>query len=152
MPPKPAETAATPPAGLTRGRGRRSDETAAVLRPIIDTLCHGLTRLWRNNVGVLPDRTGRPVAYGLGSHGGRSMPGTSDAIGLHSLTITPDMVGRKIAAFVAIETKDLARLTPQQRAFLLNVHRMGGIAGCARSIDEARRIIEQGPWLPPIGL
>lgn len=98
------------------------------------------------------DRNGRPVAYGLGSEGGRALPGTSDAIGLHSLTISPEMVGRQIAVFVAIEAKDQGRLTPQQRAFLLNVHRLGGIAGCARSVDDARRILEQGPWYPPIGL
>ena len=123
-----------------------------MLRPIIDAFCRGATRLWRNNVGVLHDRNGRPVAYGLGSEGGRALPGTSDTIGIHSVTITPDMVGRQVAVFVAIEAKDLAQLTPAQRAFLLAVHRLGGIAGCARSVDAARRILEQGPWLPPIGL
>lgn len=131
---------------------RRSNETAGVLRPIIDTFCRGATRLWRNNVGVLTDRTGRPVAYGLGSEGGRAMPGTSDAIGLHTITITPDMVGRQVAVFVAIEVKDLGQLTTAQRAFLLAVQRAGGIAGVARSVDDARRILKQGPWLPPIGM
>jgi hypothetical protein len=80
------------------------------------------------------------------------MPGTSDAIGLHTITITPDMVGRQIAVFTAIEAKDQADLTPEQRAFLLNVHRMGGIAGCARSVDDARAILNRGPWLSPLGL
>ena len=80
------------------------------------------------------------------------MPGTSDAIGLHSVTITPEMVGRQIAVFTAIEAKDGADLTAQQRAFILNVHRMGGIAGCARSVEDARRILQQGPWHPPLGL
>lgn len=80
------------------------------------------------------------------------MPGTSDAIGIHSVTITPDMVGRQIAVFTAIEAKDKKQLTPQQRAFLQNVHRLGGIAGCARSVDDARAILEQGPWHPPLGL
>lgn len=140
------------PAGRTRGKGRRSNETAGVLRPIFDTFCRGATRLWRNNVGVLQDRTGRPVAYGLGSEGGRAMPGTSDAIGLHTITITPDMVGRQVAVFTAIEVKDQASLTDAQRRFLLAVHNLGGIAGCARSVDDARRILEQGPWQPPLGL
>jgi hypothetical protein len=111
-----------------------------------------VTRLWRNNVGVLQDRNGRPVAYGLGSEGGRALPGTSDTIGLHSVTITPDMVGRQIGVFVAIEAKDQGRLSAQQRAFILNVHRMGGIAGCARSVDDARAILNRGPWLSPLGL
>lgn len=80
------------------------------------------------------------------------MAGTSDAIGLHSITITPDMVGRRIAVFTAIEAKDLANLTPAQRRFLANVHELGGIAGLAHSVEDARLILEQGPWLPPIGL
>lgn len=153
----PAPTAArpgssSPQPGATRGKGRRSNETAGVLRPILDTFCRGATRLWRNNVGVLTDRTGRPVAYGLGSEGGRAMPGTSDAIGLHTITITPEMVGRQVAVFTAIEVKDQAGLTDAQRRFLLAVHNLGGIAGCARSVDDARGILEQGPWQPPLGL
>lgn len=151
--PDPASPGSTsPPPGLTRGRASRSNETAGVLRPILDTFCHGLTRLWRNNVGVLQDRNGRPVAYGLGSEGGRALPGTSDTIGIHSVTITPEMVGRQVGVFVAIEAKDRADLTPQQRAFILNIHRLGGIAGCARSVDDARAILQQGPWQPPLGL
>lgn len=78
--------------------------------------------------------------------------GPSDAIGLHSIEITPEMVGRRIGVFVAIEAKDLASLTAQQRAFLNCVHSLGGIAGVARSVDDARRILAQGPWLPPIGM
>ncbi len=131
---------------------RRSNETAGVLRPIIDTFCRGATRLWRNNVGMLRDRNGRPVAFGLGSWGGEVVSGPSDVIGHHTITITPDMVGRQVAVFVAIEAKDLGQLKPKQRAFLLAVHRAGGLAGVARSTDDARRILEQGPWLPPIGL
>lgn len=80
------------------------------------------------------------------------MPGTSDAIGLHAITITPDMVGRQVAVFTAIEAKDQGKLTPQQRRFLLVIHDLGGIAGCARSLDDAQRILDQGPWHPPIGL
>lgn len=131
---------------------RRSSETAGVLRPIIDSLCRGATRLWRNNVGMLFDRNGRPVAFGLGSWGGEVVSGPSDAIGHHTITITPDMVGRQVAVFVAIEAKDLGKVMPAQRAFLLAVHRAGGIAGVARSVDDARRILTQGPWLPPIGM
>ena len=141
-----------PPARRTRGKAKPSRETSTVLGPIIDTLCRGATRLWRNNVGGLYDQRGRFVAYGLGSHAGSVLSGTSDAIGLHSITITPDMVGRRIAVFVAIEAKDLRRLTSAQRAFLAVVHDAGGIAGVAHSVDEAQQIIARGPWAPPFGL
>lgn len=115
-------------------------------------MCRGATRLWRNNVGGLYDRTGRFVAYGLGSHAGTVFPGSSDAIGLHCITITPEMVGRHVAVFVAIEAKDQARLTPAQRNFLTVVHQAGGIAGVAHSVEEAQQILDRGPWAPPLGL
>jgi hypothetical protein len=109
-------------------------------------------RLWRNNVGGLYDQRGRYVAYGLGSHGGSVLSGTSDAIGLHSVTITPDMVGRRIAVFVAIEAKDKGEPSAEQRTFLTVVHQAGGIAGVAHSVEEAQQILDRGPWAPPLGL
>jgi hypothetical protein len=141
-----------PPARRTRGKARSSRETSTVLGPIIDTLCRGATRLWRNNVGGLYDQRGRFVAYGLGSHAGSVLSGTSDAIGLHSITISPEMVGRRIAVFVAIEAKDRAPLTPDQRAYLTIIHEAGGIAGVAHSVEDAQQIIARGPWAPPLGL
>lgn len=92
------------------------------------------------------------MAYGLGSHAGEVFSGSSDAIGLHTITITRDLVGRQVAVFVAIEAKDRAALSKAQRAFLAFVHQAGGIAGVARSVDEAQQIIDRGPWQPPIGL
>jgi hypothetical protein len=141
-----------PPARRTRGKARPSRETSTVLGPIIDTLCRGPVRLWRNNVGGLYDQRGRFVAYGLGSHAGSVLSGTSDLIGLHSITITHDMVGRRIAVFVAIEAKDLRKPTPAQRTFLTVVHEAGGIAGVAHSVEEAQQILNRGPWAPPLGL
>jgi hypothetical protein len=154
MPPnsaaKPEARART--AGRTRGKGRPSRETSTVLGPIIDKLCRGATRLWRNNVGGLYDRNSRFVAYGLGSHAGTVLDGTSDVIGLHTITITPDMVGRQVALFVAIEAKDKGRPSPAQRTFLTVVHQAGGIAGVAHSVEEAQQILDRGPWAPPLGL
>lgn len=122
----------------------RSDELA-VQNAIRLAYGAGPARLWRNNSGALRDQTGRLVRYGL-------CPGSSDLVGLSTIKITPDMVGQTVGVFVAIEVKDKGRLTEQQRAFLAMVQGAGGIAGCARSIDDARRILEQGPWLPPIGM
>jgi len=92
------------------------------------------------------------VAYGLGSHAGDVFSGSSDAIGLHTITITPDMVGRDLAVFVAIEAKDKGKLSKAQSTFLTVVHQAGGIAGVAHSVEEAQQIITRGPWAPPLGL
>jgi hypothetical protein len=110
-------------------------------------LSHGDVRLWRNNVGVLVDRTGRPVAYGLGSKGGKVLAGTSDKIGLRSLLVTPEMVGRRVALFAAIEEKDLAKATPAQLRFIAQVQKAGGLAGVAHNVAEARAILYPD-WLP----
>ena len=93
------------------------------------------TRLFRNQVGSLPDpHTGRLVTFGLAR-------GSADLIGWRTIVITPDMVGRRIAVFCSIEVKTpTGRLTPQQRNWQAAVLSAGGIAGVARSIADALRI------------
>ena len=59
---------------------------------------HGSVRLWRNNTGALVDQQGRLVRFGL-------CKGSSDLIGLRMLEVTPEMVGQRIAQFVALEIK-----------------------------------------------
>lgn len=118
----------------------RSDELA-VQNDIQLALDRGLVRLLRNNVGGLKDATGRFVAYGLGSHGNQVVKGPSDLIGWRTITITPDMVGQRIAVFTAIEVKDRGRATPEQQAFIAMVQAAGGLAGIARSVDDARSIL-----------
>ena len=97
----------------------------------------GPVRLWRNNSGSLPDpRTGRYVQFGVGS------PGGSDLIGYRKVKITPDMVGTEIAVFAAVEVKTAnGRATEQQKAFIEHIRNAGGIAGVARSVDEANSIL-----------
>lgn len=94
----------------------------------------GPARLWRNNTGALKDSTGRLVRYGL-------CPGSSDLIGLRTRIITEADLGYRFAQFVAIEVKDQGRLTEQQRAFLAMVTQAGGLAGVARSPEDARTIL-----------
>lgn len=94
----------------------------------------GPARLWRNNTGALKDQTGRLVRYGL-------CPGSSDLIGLRTRIITETDLGHRFAQFVAIEVKDQGRLTEQQRAFLQMVTQAGGLAGVARSPEDARAIL-----------
>ena len=96
-------------------------------------------RLWRNNSGKLPDpRTGRWVQFGVAS------PGGSDLIGYRSITITPDMVGQRVAVFTAIEIKtETGRATPAQRNFIDHIRRAGGIAGIVRSVADAQQILSE---------
>jgi hypothetical protein len=64
-------------------------------------------RLWRNNVGVLFDSRGVPVRYGLANDSAavNKLVKSGDLIGLRSVVITPDMVGKVIAQFVSLECK-----------------------------------------------
>ncbi len=64
-------------------------------------------KLWRNNVGVLTDADGRPVRYGLANDSRElnKVLKSSDLIGWRTIIITPDMVGLRIARFVARECK-----------------------------------------------
>ena len=93
-------------------------------------------RLFRNQVGQLPDpRTGRPVQFGLAR-------GSADLIGWRTITITPDMVGRQLAVFTSIEVKTpTGRIRPMQHAWLSTVQGAGGIAGIARSIQDANDLL-----------
>ena len=84
----------------------------------------------------------RPLHAGL-------VKGSSDLVGWVTRTITPDMVGMKIAQFVAVECKDKnGRLSPEQRIFLDNVAEAGGIAGEARSPEDAREILRRHGFSP----
>lgn len=102
----------------------------------IRLLSRGPVRLFRNNVGKLPDpRTGRLVTFGLA-------PGSADLIGWRTVQITPDMVGQRVAVFCSVEVKSArGRLRPDQAAWLAAVQGAGGIAGVARSPDEAAAIL-----------
>ena len=91
----------------------------------------GDTRLFRNNTGTLRDQHGRPVTFGL-------CKGSADLIGWKRVTITPEMVGTTVAVFVSIEVKTATgRLRPEQQQWLDAVQAAGGIAGVARSVQDA---------------
>lgn len=71
-------------------------------------------------------------------HGAES--GVSDLVGFDSIEITPEMVGRKVAVFVATELKATQsdHLNEQQRRFRDMVVNMGGIH---REVREDGRVI-----------
>lgn len=87
-------------------------------------------RLWRNNCGMLQDKEGRWIKYGVCN------PGGSDLIGF-----TPRIIaGEQVAIFTAVEAKT-GRLKPthEQESFLAAVERAGGVALVVR---------EGGPYWP----
>lgn len=112
---------------------------------------HPDVRVFRNNVGVawqgdakrLPNgdviiSNPRRVVYGL-------CEGSSDLIGLRSVTVTPAMVGSRIAQFAAVEVKgSKGRATDRQLAFLRMVQDLGGTGGVARSVEDAQDILGIG--------
>ena len=101
-------------------------------------------RLFRNNVGsawmgqsarqddgTVIIKHARRVTFGIPGEGG------SDLIGWTPVLITPEMVGRTVAVFSAVEVKtDAGRATPEQIQFLSVVKGSGGIAALVRTVDE----------------
>jgi hypothetical protein len=63
--------------------------------------------LFRNNVGVLPDRNGRPVRYGLANEtpAQNKKLKSADLIGWRDVLVQPYHVGTVIAQFVSRECK-----------------------------------------------
>jgi hypothetical protein len=107
-----------------------------ILKRIMLACSRGPVRLWRNNCGALQDREGRWVRYGI------SNPGGSDLIGFESIVVQPDMVGKTLAVFVALEVKAKnGRITKDQKNFIDNVKAFGGLAGVARSVEDAKKVL-----------
>lgn len=134
-----------------RPSGVKPVNEANLMRSILLACSRGATRLWRNNVAqawvgtpvrfqratsinVGPDdvliRNARPLHAGL-------CAGSSDLIGY--------TVRDGVAVFTALEVKtSTGRATPEQKQFLEVVGGAGGIAGIARSVEEAERLIRDG--------
>lgn len=78
----------------------------------------------------------RPCAVGLA-------PETPDIVGMRSVTITPDMVGRTIAVFAGVEVKtEDGRIQAGQAHCIAVFSRMGARVGIARDIETARAILD----------
>lgn len=109
------------------------------------------TRLWRIDNGSAwhgrvtksPDgRSGvifnpRRFKYGPGV-------GFPDLFGFTMVEITEEMVGCELPVFTAIEVKtDKGRASNEQKNFIQMVKDHNGIAGIARNIDEAKKILNE---------
>lgn len=126
------------------GSGMATQMTAAALAAwVLTTMTAMGSRLFRNNVGEAwlgpTSRTkeggvyiAKPkrVVYGL-------CVGSSDHVGWTPVIITPEMVGTTVALFTAVEEKTLNdTLKSDQRNFLDQVHRAGGLAFVARETKD----------------
>lgn len=71
--------------------------------------------------------------------------GFSDTFGFRVIEITPDMVGRKIAQFLAIEVKTTkGAIRAKQSKFIDVVNKNGGCGGICRSDEDALNLINRG--------
>jgi hypothetical protein len=102
----------------------------------------GATRIFRCNagqawIGKTLHRDARAITIGDPRPFHGMPPGTSDLIGWHSVTVTPEMVGQRVALFLAIETKAArGRATAEQSNFVDVVNAAGGIGVIARTEAE----------------
>lgn len=92
-------------------------------------------RIWRNNVGVYEYAPGKYLRYGLCN-------GSADFIGLYSMIVRPEHVGKRVAIFFAPESKARGKDAEEHQDTWLNeIIAAGGIAGVARNGDEADELI-----------
>lgn len=137
-----------------------------ILRDVREDVSRGPIRLFRNNVGtgwagggggrratratpenlsalraaLRPGDVVVPAARPL--HAGLQV-GSGDGIGWVSHVIRPEDAGRLVAVFASVETKTAAgRLRPEQANWLEQVQAAGGLAGVARSVEEARGVLQ----------
>jgi len=109
---------------------------AAIQQQIRLALSRAGSVMHRNNVGAYRDDQGRVIRYGVGN------PGGSDLIGWTPVLITHDMVGGMLGVFTAIEVKaPKGRPTEAQLNFIRQVQLGGGIAGIARSTQDALALL-----------
>lgn len=105
-------------------------------------------RLFRNSAGLawhgiaIKERSMAAAGRIVVLHHARRLPyglkvGSSDLIGLRTVTITSDMVGTKIAQFVSVEckTNSYRMCTEDQKTWLTFVRRAGGYAAVGRLVE-----------------
>ncbi|WP_368762008.1 hypothetical protein [Klebsiella pneumoniae] len=118
-------------------------------------------RAWLSNMGPagvqkLADgavliKSARSIAIGFAAPSGDPVEGASDLNGWTTVEVTPEMVGKRVAIYTAIETKATkgGRKREGQINFCEQVDAAGGIAGFANSEEAARGILES--WFKKTG-
>lgn len=112
----------------------KGNEETKIMADVGVTLSNKNYLIYRNNVGEGRMRSGRWVQFGL-------CVGSSDFIGIKTIIVKPEDVGKKIGIFCAFEikTKD-GELSDEQVNFLNIIKEHGGITNVVRSNSEAQAL------------
>lgn len=128
-----------------------------IVRLIMLKLSKAGARIFRNNTGnawigqsiritkpqIISVTTGDVVVKNARYFTAGLCVGSSDLIGLKPVLITPEMVGKTVAVFTAVEVKTATgRATKEQVAFLQMVKDIGGISFIARNDVEAEEMLK----------
>jgi Holliday junction resolvase len=101
---------------------------------IVNSIIKGIKSFFTREINVFRNNVGRikNVSFGLAK-------GSGDLIGWKTITITPDMVGKKVGVFLSIEVKKkdkkIVKGSPQEE-WLEIVNNAGGIAIQADSFES----------------
>ncbi len=127
-------------ATLPRGDFKAHSETDTQQRIRVKAVELGCV-LWRNNSGVLTDKNGRPVRYGLGNDSGK----------INKVFKSADLIGiMRGGTFIAVECKRPGWTAPEndrekaQWAFLIDVVAKGGMGFFATNVEDFTRRITNG--------
>lgn len=130
----------------------------ALLHKVMIAVSNIGARVFRNHVGMAYQgkalvcgregavnvRPGDVVVYQARRVRAGLCVGSSDLIGWRSLVVTPEMVGKRIAVFSAIECKaDDGRVSDEQENFIEQVRHAGGIALVSTDVAETVSAVEQ---------
>jgi hypothetical protein len=98
-----------------------------------------LATLFKNVRGCFRSMDGERIVQA-----GLQPKGSGDLIGIRSVKITQDMVGKTIGQFVCIECKtSKGAVRPEQKNYIEFIQSKGGIAGIARSPEDAIQLLSE---------
>lgn len=102
----------------------------------------GVKRLTDGSVIITAARS---IAMGFSSPSGDAVVGACDLPGWTTVTVTPEMVGRRVAVFTSIEVKKSkgGKPSPEQLNWMQQVQNGGGIAGIVNSPESALLLIDE---------
>ncbi len=119
------------------------------------TAREGREWLLRNNVGVLKDRNGRPVRYGLANDSAamNEKCKSADLIGIETYVIKPEDVGKTVGIFRSIELKEEG-FHPSKchgddwtryQAQVTWMNKVNSMGGHAQIVSDAKQLVRYKP-------